>query len=365
MLIYYLVWLLLLVFAFCEIISFYDKKQKLLFKRNLILFLFCVFVFLAGCKGNVGTDYLSYKSSYYIIRESGTYDSIYALEPGYWYWAKFISLLGSSFAFFWFFTCFINIAIKFYVFSKLSPYLSVSLAIYFVGLFFERDFDGIRQGISIGLGYLGIFYYLKGKIRNFYALLLIAFLFHYTSVVFVLVPFLKKWKISEKTISFSIGIGSLLLIGNFFVLSESTLPLLGNSIFTEKLLNYVGAERYGQQIGISIGIVFRVMLLFFFIKVKKHLSISSDWYNLLKNGFFVAVMASLIFNNVDIVAHRLTYGYREFQIFIFAYLVTAFCRKNIKLLVAGGILLYSLFLLFRLLHSPLLIEYYHYKTIFE
>lgn len=364
MLIYYLVWFLLLVFTSCEIISFHDKERKLLFKRNLIFFLFCVFAFLVGCKGNVGTDYLSYKSSYYIIGQSGIYNPIYALEPGYWYWAKFISLLGSSFTFFWFLTCSINIGIKFYVFSKLSPYVSVSLAVYFIGLFFERDFDGIRQGISIGICYLGVLYYLQGKIKSFYVMLMLAFSFHYTSIVFLLVPFLSKWKISGKTIFFSIGIGLLLLLGHFFIISEAVLPLLGSNIFTEKLLNYIGTDRYGQQIGLSAGILFRILLLLLFIRMKAGISISPDWYTLLRNGFFIAIMFSLILNNVDILAHRMAYGYREFQIFIFAYLVTAFHGKS-KLLVAWIILLYSLFLLFRLLNTPHLTEFYHYKTVFE
>ena len=42
--------------------------------------------------------------------------------------------------------------------------LSTSL-IYLSGLYIERDFDGIRQGLSIGLAYISILFYLDKKLN--------------------------------------------------------------------------------------------------------------------------------------------------------------------------------------------------------
>ena len=144
MLIYYFVWILIFILSYCEIISFKDISQKLILKQSIIFLLLSTFIIIAGLKGNVGTDYISYKGIFERTISEKYYLFSSSIEPGFWYWIKIISLLSTNFTFFWFITCFINISLKFYIFYKLSPYISISIAIYFIGLFFERDFDGQR-----------------------------------------------------------------------------------------------------------------------------------------------------------------------------------------------------------------------------
>jgi len=365
MLVYYLIWSLLFILSYCEIISFKDYPKRLILNRNIIFLLLITFIIIAGLKGNVGTDYASYKEVFERTYSEKNYSYLNAIEPGFWIWMKFISLLGLNFAAFWFITCFFNISLKFYIFSKLSPYISISLSIYFIGLFFERDFDGIRQGIAIGISYLGIYYYLKHKYIRFYLAIILAFSIHYTSIIFLFVPLLSKWEIPEKKIYLIIVFALLLLISNIYLINETTISLLGNNFITARILNYIAADEYGKQTGFSIGILFRLILLLLFIRYRNKIKIEPKLYILLRNGLLFAILCALLFNNVDILSHRVAYGFREFQIFIFAYLITAFKRKSDKLIVSSIILFYSLVLLYRLLNTEHLTSYYLYKTIFN
>lgn len=365
MLIYYFIWLLLFIFSYCEVISFKDVKQKRVLKQNIAFFLLCIFITISGLKGNVGTDYNNYQNLYINTSLEAKYSFLSGVEPGFWYWMKFMSILGSNFTIFWFITCFFNISLKFYVFSKLSPYISLSLAIYFIGLFFERDFDGIRQGIAISISYLAIYYYLKNKLFSYYILLIISITFHYTSAIFILTPIILKCKISEKYIFYIICVALSLMLLNVYLINDKTIILFGNNIITAKLLNYIGTENFGKQTGFTLGILFRLILLYYFIKFKTKIKIKENLYFLLRNGLFFSIICNLLFNNIDILSHRLAYGFREFQIFIFAYLVTAFKYKSDKLIISSFILLYSLILLYRLLNTDHLAPYYLYETIFN
>lgn len=72
------------------------------------------------------------------------------------------------------------------------------MLIYLVGLFFERDFDGIRQGISIGLSYWACVLYLQGqKWYKYIFIIICAGLFHYTSFLFMFIPVLGRVRLSE------------------------------------------------------------------------------------------------------------------------------------------------------------------------
>jgi len=365
MLIYYFIWSLLFILSYCEIISFNDYSKRITLKKNIIFILLITFITIAGFKGNVGTDYNSYREVFEITINDRYYLFTNSIEPGFWIWIKIVSLISTNFVLFWFITCFLNISLKFYIFSKLSPYISISLSIYFIGLFFERDFDGIRQGLAIGISYLGIYYYLKEKYKLFYLTVFVSLSIHYTSIIFLFVPLLSKWNIKEKVIYRIIILSVLMLFFNIYLINEKTILLLGNNVITARVLNYIEIDSYGKQTGLSMGILFRLILLLLFIKLKNNIKIAPKLYLLLRNGLFFSIISALLFNNIDILSHRLAYGFREFQIFIFAYLVTAFKRRSDKLLISSIILFYALLLLYRLLNTEHLTPYYFYKTIFN
>lgn len=362
MLIYYFVWGIVSLFAIVEV-SISQRTQPIYQKITGlgIWIIWSVLIGLVCFKGAVGTDYYSYQRMF--EKPSSVNEDF--VEPLFLLWMKVVLFFTSFFPIFWMITGFLNISLKFYVIRYLSPFVSVSVLIYLVGLFFERDFDGIRQGISIGFCYWACVLYLQRREWYKYIFVIIcAILFHYTSFLFLFIPVFAKIRLAEKWIYILLGIGLLCVLTGFDLL-DLFFTLVGYDNFLyDKLYNYLRSEDYSRSVGLNIGLVFRILILILFLKLKPLIDISERRYNLLLNGFFFAIFISLVFNNIEILSHRLAYGFREFQIFIIPYLILAFKGYRNRILVTSIICLYSLILLHRLLTTPHLIDFYYYKTIF-
>lgn len=150
--------------------------------------------------------------------------------------------------------------------------------------------------------------------------------------------------------------------------SEVVFSNLPNSFAKGKIDTYLAVkdELYIKSTGISLGILFRIAILLLFVHFGKTYYQNNLLYTTLKNGFFIAIVFSLLFNSIDIVGHRLAYGLREFQIFIIPSFLLITENKWKKLFILTGIFLYSGFLLFRLLNTEHLKPYYEYHSlIFE
>lgn len=363
MFIYYLIWGIVSILSITEVLVYRNKCPYVKDIKNINIWLiWCIFTFVVCFKGAVGTDYYSYQQ---MFQSHSTLEGK-GIEPLFKLWIKTISLFTSYFPIFWLITGFFNISIKFYVIKYLSPFVSVSILIYLVGLFFERDFDGIRQGISIGLGYLACVMYLREESKYKYiATIICATCFHYTSFLFLLIPILAKVHLTNKWVYILLAFG-LFCVFTKLDLLKLLFDIVGyNNWIYDKMYNYLTSETYSKSVGINIGLIFRLVILILFLKLRHLIPIPEKQYYLLFNGFFLAILISLLFNNIEILSHRLAYGFREFQIFIIPYLILTVRGYYSKILVTIVICLYSFILLNRLLNTPHLMDYYHYETIFN
>lgn len=366
MLVYYILWGIIFILAMLEVNIFQRKACWASPLRGIIVWLiWSIFVFIIGFKGNVGTDYGSYILLYESVNEPYSF-GVSAVEPLFWLWMKVCSWLSFSFPIFWFVTAMLNISLKLYIFRHFSPFVAVSVLIYIVGLFFERDFDGIRQGLSIGLCYLACLQYLKGKASIEYNFIIVcATLVHYTGALFFLIPLLSKIRLSNKFVTILISVGLVFVLANIDIMSI-IFDIIGmDNMLYDKMYSYMKSEKYSEAVGINVGLIFRIIIFALFIKYKKAININEELYNLLKNGFLLSIFFSLLFGSFEILSHRLAYGFREFQIFIIPSLILAAKGTKNRLLVTGIIAMYSLILLSRLLSTPHLTDYYIYKLIFN
>ncbi len=363
--IYYVVWGIVSILSLIEVSIFQKKEHRTFLYVGIIWLLWTIFVLLVGFKGNVGTDYKAYQRLYEATFSEGYYLTTTPVEPLFWLWMKLFSCISLSFPTFWLVTALFNISLKIYIIRYLSPFVSISILIYIVGLFFERDFDGIRQGLSIGLCYLACILYLKRKKAIVYnSVIVCAVLMHYTSIIFFCLPLLAKINVKKEIIYLCllVGFGGVLYKFDFLSLVFSVIGT--NNFLYGRLYNYLNSDIYSQSVGINLGLIFRIVILLLFMKYEAAMNIDKKVYNLLKNGFFLSLCFSLLFNHFEILSHRLAYGFREFQIFIIPYFVIAAKGIGNKIFVTSLIILYSFVLLTRLLSTPHLIDSYIYKTIF-
>lgn len=365
MLVYYILWGITFFLSLVEVYIFSRKESWARSLRGMIVWLiWAMFVFLIGFKGNVGTDYASYQNLYETVVKPYSFTAS-SIEPLFWLWMKICSCLALSFPLFWLLTAILNISLKIYIFRNFSPFVSVSILIYIVGLFFERDFDGIRQGLSIGLCYWACLLFLNERRPLIYnSVIVCAVLMHYTAILFFCIPLLSKLRLNKKIVFLLILIGFIPALTKFDAL-EFIFDLIGmDNLLYDKMYSYTISEDYSSEVGINIGLIFRIIILFLFIWYEKAIDLDERFYNLLKNGFLLSILLSLLFSNFEILSHRLGYGFREFQIFIIPYLIIASKGMKNKLIVNTLIAMYSFVLLTRLLSTPHLTNSYIYRMIF-
>lgn len=337
--VYFFILFLLYFIGLLEILI--DRKDKLI---NYFLLLF--FICFVGLKSAGGTDFGNYEEIYYKLQWSTLTKSL--IEPLYAILNVFLKSIWNNFYFFWFVIAVINLSIKISVFQKYTLCLSAALLIYSVGLFIERDFDGVRQGLSIGFCYLSIPYILKDRFIPFLLLVLAATFTHASSIVFLLIYPFRKILISKGFIFIFIFIGIV-----FVFLNQSIFNLINGFIPIEivkvKIELYMENEDYSAVQGLNIGLVFRIVILLLFVFLRERIKMNERLYIVLRNGFFFSIMLSLFFYDMQILAHRMPYVFRELQIFIIPSFLTITTDKRVKFLIFSLIFLYSCMLMYRIM----------------
>lgn len=285
-----------------------------------------LFIIIAGLKTGGSTDFLSYKGFFESLSNSLDFDS--SFEVGFQLFRNLCKTLGFGFVLFYLLFATISIGSKAFVIKRLVPYVFPALMMYLCGLFFERDNDGIRQGMSIAFCYLSLYFMLKDKKKWMVLSYVVAISFHYSSVVFILAYLFEKIKIKDLTVA--------IIVSVFFVLcafrlsfSNILMNYIPNEVALMKMEQYSSSEDYSAAMGISIGLIFRMVILLSFLLLHNKMQISEKLYLILRNGFALSLIMSLAFNDFIILAHRLPYAFREFQIFIVPYMFTAL-KKTIQ-----------------------------------
>lgn len=317
-------------------------------------------IVIAGLKTDGSTDYLSYKGAYEDPAMQVELESSY--EPGFQFFNIICKNLGFSFILYYFIFACISIGTKAYVFKKIAPYVFPALLMYLCGVFFERDNDGIRQGMSIAFCFLALYHLIRENKKGFVLCCLIAFLFHYSSIVFLVAFFFDRIKISDKLLCIIVFI--------FFVLcathrsfSDLFMQYLPSGVAMAKMELYANSEEASASVGISVGLLFRLGILLLFMKSRKKMRIEERVYYILRNGFALSIIMSLAFNDFIILSHRLPYAFREFQIIIVSYLFTGIKNEKLKPILLILVWLYCNLLLYRYLNGDAAKIYNSYQNI--
>lgn len=314
-----------------EIIA--DQKSA---KKFVTFFCALILILFAGLKVTGSTDYQGYKE---IFAQFDSFDITGFVEPGYQLLMVFTHCLGGSFLLFYFTVALLNVSVKTTIMYKLTPFVGAALLIYFCGCFFERDNDGIRQGLSMSICFIALYCLVKDRIKNYYLFTVIAVLLHYSSVIFFLAIVLKRIRWTTTTILCILGSSYLISITGTF-LTQYIVSAVPIEMISTKLEIY-SSNDYSEGLGITVGVLFRTFLLILFMVYRNRINIQEDLYLILRNGLALSIVCTLVFGDFAIIAHRLPYVFREFQIFIVPYLIAALPNKEFRLIGLTVVFLYA------------------------
>lgn len=196
--IYILIGLVIIILAYVEAVT-RDIKFS-----NYSLIVICFFLFLlAGLRDKVGTDWAAYYTYY-----QETTDKV---EIGYAFLNNSFSNLGLPYNSFLLFVNGISLTLMYFFLRKNSLFMVIAALVFFSDLYLYFNLSGIRQAIATSITCFSISYAIDRKFWKFSSLILLACCFHLSAIIFVIVYYLPKSKLTYSQILF-FGLGFLMTL---------------------------------------------------------------------------------------------------------------------------------------------------------
>ncbi|WP_318443418.1 EpsG family protein [Photobacterium leiognathi] len=255
--------LLVLLFVSYVLISyiytgFYKSKKYQLFCLFLSFLLMLIFATLKDANTSHDT------SNYIFIFQDYLPDSLYQyisnirsyeFEYGYSFLTVFMKSLGVNYTFSFFIYGLIALIPILITIKRDSQWVICSLLIYVFCFFFKNEIIIIRYGMSCGLFLLGLSYLNNGNNKKSLLLFLMAFLFHYTALIALVVFILAQVKYSKKIVLFSSIIIS-------FGILISPIEIMAKLLLMYPDLKYVGIDRIVRYAGIESAQGIKAIILY-------------------------------------------------------------------------------------------------------
>lgn len=270
------------------------KRFNFIYILNLFIItvIFIMILILSGGREiYIGTDTYNYHKIFEIINFHDYPPEEITWEPLYVYLNKSIYFFNGDAYLLIFVSAFISIGLVFYFIIKESKnkYLSIILYICIFGYLFT--FNVVRQSIAVGF-FLIAMYNLNNNNKYFYIYSIIAFLFHYSVIVVILIYFIFSL-INRKIFILTIWLISLFIISNPIFTSIILEPFINlfSSILPFKYQEYFGELLY--QPGLSLKVLFYQIMFIMYYYV-----LSINKIELIKyNKYIKMSMISIILHN--------------------------------------------------------------------
>lgn len=177
----------ILFYVYVLFVNFVWKKNV----GNKFFFLFSyIYLFIiAIIRPDTMLDYQDYMNSF--MEESPR------MEPSFQFITYWIKKYGGDFIFLLAIYALIGIGLKLYVIKTYSILCGLSMLVYLSNYYLLHDLIQIRVSISAALFLMSLKYIVERRIYSFILLIIIATLFHFSSIILVLVYFINPYKINR------------------------------------------------------------------------------------------------------------------------------------------------------------------------
>lgn len=334
MLIYILLFLLALFLYALSSLS-----RNTLLKRLFLLIFFAAFTCLPGLRYEIGgSDYFIYEQAYDIIPYI---KYIVKFEPGYNLIMLLSNGLGLTYNQFLFAVTFLSSLLLFYAIDKNTNsninYMFIGLIVYLAKLYIFYNFVLTRQMIAIPIVWLALYHLREDHKRKYFGLIFLAFLFHYSALIFFLLYFVYKKNWTSKRVVLIISATVILTFIKllFFRSFISYIPYFG-----EKLSFYLS---FGDTIN-PLNLIETFGLLTICTYYKKELSRHVNNYNFYYNLLVVFTLILILFYDISVFKRIRDY-------FILSYLLSipaiiAISKKGLSQVLVTFLIISYFFLLY-------------------
>lgn len=223
-----------------------------------------------------------------------------------------------------------------------KEYFLFSILLYYVLIFFILDMSGIRQCIALNILFYSFKFLSDNRLKRYLLFVLLASMFHYSAIIFILGMFLrKKIKLSILITLFVFGMIIFLFRIRWMVFSvESLFSLLSDNYIYLRLWSYTVSEGVVSEERPIFIMLFINSFLYFFYLIGRRKYLDKDLDNVIFiNLFSLFILSTLFF--WEIAEFGVRSGlYFSIGLIISLPLMIEFFTKNSKFFIVSFILLY-------------------------
>ena len=295
-----------------------NSITSVLNRKIVYLYLFAFFTVLAGCRYKTGYDWNAYMAFFEKIGEKTSFSR---MEVGYATLNWVFKNVFNSYALMQFVICLCCTVFLFSFLKKYSPFPAVSLFVYASNMFFSYNLGLTRQFIAISILLLFADAILEGKYLKSFLCIFVAFLFHKSSVIAVLLFFCDRIRLPKPAaVGAALATAALYLFGNQLIWqimnSLFSLPFLPSAIgkYAHYMTNVLFSRQ--QEFNSGLGYMLRTFLVLIVFLFKKN---DSRCTNFVLNAVLVGLFIQAFGRNIEIITRLASY-FTVFETVFFAYL---------------------------------------------
>ena len=186
-----LIWALIFSYLYEKI----NKKVKLNFKGRILCLFTIIFPLLviSSIRYAVGTDYFTYKDIYIFTTENINFSNIFSfyIEPLYVLVNMLAKILFNNAQGVFFLSSLIFLIFSILGIDNFRKKISFPFAVFiFFTVFFQISFNNVRQMIAVSIVFYALKYIYDRKLYKYILFVIIASMFHKTSIVCIIFYFL-------------------------------------------------------------------------------------------------------------------------------------------------------------------------------
>lgn len=244
----------------------------------------------------------------------------------------------------WLFVLYALLAIPVHAYGifRLSPYVLLSLLIWFSHYFVVHDYTQIRVAVSIGIWFVGLSFLCQGKRWKYFLTVLFSIFFHYTAVAFLLPLFFSNKPLNSRGRIFLASIVLFvyaLYFAHIDLIVSLPIPYMQNKIEEYQRIRDMGIM--GDEINVfNMVFLLRVTMFFFFLLKYPRVVRKFPNASLLLKVYCCSLASYVGLSGLPIVAGRVRELFGVVEVILFPMLLVtvrpiAFGRLMLVILALG------------------------------
>jgi hypothetical protein len=229
-----------------------------------------------------------------------------------------------------------SVLTKLWIINKYSEAKFISLLMYFAGIFIAYDMGIIRQGISISIFLISLQFIREQKLIKFLITVLIGAMFHFTSLIYILLYFINFRHFSRFKIYIAVAISMVFYFIDLTRIALFLLELMPFDGITERFLEYIEYDG-----GLLLSLAKRIFVLVVFVEFYERFKINDKMSRIFLNSYTLSVILMALFSTIPTLGARGVIGLYFLQIFIFAKIFAVSNKLWLKLGVFALVIVFS------------------------